>query len=456
MKTPDHLTKQKGAISLLGASVIALGLVSFEQILQYGNAKILDRELDNYARTVASVALRSELAITKAGIDAGTIASNQTDIVVDSLLSKVEMYAAATDDKSVNINKEITFGNLDSAGNFVALSSNASNPRGATTPPDFSAVAVQLWSTDSFMGIYTPQGKAIYTLSFADQNADSDCYCKNRYTACLDMDLTVADLAPIPAGQAALIAVKGSDARKEYCNYGYTAPHPSNLNTSKYPWAQFDDGWIGREPNTSNFFMFYSQGYSDAAFSKILEHKPLAIDDGEDPLYKTGGMFSAMKDMMFSFMPWGSSDEKFAYEQDESTFKKDEISPSSAVSDYRCLDTFFMMSSVKSCGSVSSSKKVVLDDSFYIGYKGTCLPSTSSAKISMGRCLSYNDGGTPRYESCLDIERRSAMHMNFFQRMMSFFFGPILNWERAYEGLDCEMKKMKYVGWMFWGGWKEV
>ncbi|MDX1352906.1 MAG: hypothetical protein R3254_07835, partial [Thiomicrorhabdus sp.] len=82
MKASKHLAKQKGAISLLGASMIALGLVSFEQVLQYGNAKILDRELDNYARTVASVALRSELAITKAGIDAGTIASNQTDIVV--------------------------------------------------------------------------------------------------------------------------------------------------------------------------------------------------------------------------------------------------------------------------------------------------------------------------------------------------------------------------------------
>jgi len=445
MKTPDHLTKQKGAISLLGASVIALGLVSFEQILQYGNAKILDRELDNYARTVASVALRSELAITKAGIDAGTIASNQTDIVVDSLLSKVEMYAAATDDKSVNINKEITFGNLDSAGNFVALSSNASNPRGATTPPDFSAVAVQLWSTDSFMGIYTPQGKAIYTLSFADQNANSDCYCKNRYTACLDVDLTATDLSPIPAAQAALIADKNSDARKEYCNYGYTASQASSLNTTKYPWAEFDDGWIGREPATSNFFMFYSTGYSDAAFSKILEHKPLAMDDGEDPLYETGGMFSMM-----------SSDEKFAYEQNQNTFQKGEIVPASEASNYRCLDTLFMMSSVKSCSSVSSSKKVVLDDSFYIGYKGTCVASTNNANVSMGRCLSYNDGGTPRYESCLDIERRSTMQMNFFQRMMSFFFGPILNWERAYEGLDCEMKKMKYVGWMFWGGWKEV
>lgn len=455
MKTAKHLNKQRGAVSILGAAAIALGLFGFDQVLKYGNAKILDRELDNYARTVANVALRSELAITKAGIDAGTMSADKTNTVIDNLLNKVNMYASATDIKAANLYKEITFGNLDENGNFFALSSNANNPKAAETPPNFSAVAVQLWSTNSFYS-FTPQGKAIYALSASDQNADSSCYCKSRYAACLDMDLTAAELGPIPLAEAALIAVKGSNERKNYCNYGYTASQNSNLNKTKYPWAQFDDGWIGREPDTVNFFMFYSKGYSDTSFSRILEHKPLAINDGEDPLYKTGGMFEAMKNMMLSFMPWGSSDEKFAYEQDQSTLKKGEISPSLAVDDYRCLNSFLMFSSVESCSSVSSTKKVVLDDSFYVGYKGTCVASTNKANSSMSRCLSYNDSGTERYESCLDISRRSAMHMNFFQRMMSFFFGPILNWKRSYEGLDCEMKKMKYIGWMFWGGWKDV
>ncbi|WP_321325657.1 hypothetical protein [Thiomicrorhabdus sp.] len=453
MRVVKHLYKQRGAVSILGAAAIALGLFGFDQVLQYGNAKILDRELDNYARTVANVALRSELAITKAGIDAGTMSADQTSIVVDDLLNQVNMYATATDSKAANLYKEITFGNLDENGKFVALSSDANNPKAAQTPPYFSAVAVQLWSTESFY-TFTPQGKAIYGLSSSDQNADSSCYCKNRYTACLDMDLTSADLAPIPAADAALIAVKGSDERKNYCNYGYTPSQASNLNKTKYPWAQFDDGWIGREPDTVNFFMFYSKGYSDAAFSKILEHKPLAINDGEDPLYKTGGMFSAMLSMMSLFMPGSSLDEKLAYEQDQSKLKKSDISSSPDFDNYRCSNSW----SVKSCSSFSSwsNPEVVLDDSFYIGYKGTCVPSTNKANSDMSRCLSYNDSGTERYESCLDISRRSSMHMNFFQRMMSFFFGPILDWERSYEGLDCEMKKMKYVGWMFWGGWKDV
>ena len=454
MKLANKKDKQRGSATVFGVLAIGVGLLGFNQVLQYGNAKLLDRELDNYARTVASVALRSELAITKAGIDAGTMSADQTNTVVDSLLTEVNMYANATDNQAANLNKKITFGNLDENGNFIALGSNSSNPKAAQTPEDFSAVAVQLWSTDSFMGIYTPQGKAIYGLSDADQNADSSCYCKNRYTACLDMDLTAADLSPIPLSDAALIAVKGSDERKNYCNYGYTSSQNGNLNKTKYPWAQFDDAWIGREPDTVNFFMFYSKGYSDSAFSKILEHKPLAISDGEDPLYKTGGMFEAMKNMMEAFMPWSSSGDKLAYEQDQSTLRKGEISPSSTVSDYRCSGSF----SVKSCSNffVSSLSKVVLDNSFYVGYKGTCVPGTDKANSSMSRCLSYNDSGTERYESCLDISRRSALQMNFFQRMMSFFFGPILNWERSYEGLDCEMKKMKYVGWMFWGGWEDV
>jgi len=48
------------------------------------------------------------------------------------------------------------------------------------------------------------------------------------------------------------------------------------------------------------------------------------------------------------------------------------------------------------------------------------------------------------------------MSMNFFERMMAFFMGPILNWERSYEGLNCEVKQMQYKGWLFWGGWQDV
>ena len=457
MKTPHYLTKQKGAISVLGAMAIALGLGSFQQMLQYGNAKILDRELDNYALTVASVALRSELAITKAGIDAGTIPSNQTDIVINSLLSKVEMYTTASDDQAVNIKKQITFGKLNAAGNFEALSSNASNPRGATNPPDFSAVAVQLWSTDSFMGVYTPQGKAIYGLGQADQNADSGCYCKTRYTACLDKELTEAYLSPIPSGDAAAIAVKDSVARKNYCNYGYSEEKLSDSTSTKYPYIELNDAWIGRPPQTTSFFNFYSASYSGEKFDRVLNHQPVSVKDGEDPLKSTSG-FSGMFGGFFCMFGCSSTDLKAKQQNGTSAFEKNDITPTSSQSDYVCEKPGFMFipTTYPACNSASSSNDVVLHDGIYVGYKGTCVADTSSGNVGMSRCLSYNDGVTPRYESCLEIERRSAVSMNFFQRMMAFFFGPILDWERSYEGLDCEMKKMRYVGWMFWGGWQEV
>jgi hypothetical protein len=451
MQILQRLRKQRGSITLLGAASIGLSLIAFNQVTEYGNAKLLDRELDNYARDVASVALRSELAITS-----GMTNKQITGQTVDALLSQVKMYTIADDTNSVNLNRKITFGNLDATGNFVKLASDALNPRGASTPPDFSAVAVQLWSTDSFMGVYTPQGKAIYGLSEDNQNSDAGCYCKNRYAACLDMDLTAPDLTGISAGPAALIADKDSDARKDYCNYGYSEAKVTDLTSTKYPYIEFNDAWIGRPPETVNFFMFYSTSYSGEDFDDILNHKPVVVLEGDDPLKNTSG-FASMFSSFFCFFGCSNAD-LLAKDQSENAFERRDIRPTSSRSDYICEKPGFMFIPTRypSCDSASSSNDAVLNDSTYIGYQGTCVAGTSTPNVAMSRCLSYNDGATPRYESCLEIERRSSLHMNFFQRMMAFFLGPILNWERSYEGLNCEVKKMKYVGWMFWGGWKDV
>jgi len=455
----QRLRKQRGAISLLGVASIAVSLFAFNQVMEFGNAKLLDRKLDNYARTVASVALRSELAITKKAIDEGAIPANKTSLVVDDLLTQVGMYTQATDDIAVNLNKTITFGNFDENGDFVELDSDSSNPRAAENPPDFSAVAVQLWSDqNSFYG-FTPQGKAIYGLD-AENIDDQDCYCKNRYESCRGADLSDVAWAGEPY----------SESRNNYCNYGYTDSKISNADETKYPLATFDDAWIGRAPDTVNFFMFFTQGYDDASFARVLGHKPLLIADGKDPLYEAGGMFSAMEGMMSMMCPcMGSTDEKLAYEQTLSSgwfssgsfrdYNKSDIVPSANTSDYRCLDSGMFGSTVRSCSDSSwgsSNWPVVLNDPFYIGYQGTCVPGTDSGNLAMSRCLAYEEDGVSRYQSCLDIERNSSMQMNFFERMMAFFFGPVLNWERSYEGLNCEMKKMRYKGWMFWGGWQDV
>ncbi len=442
MRTVDWVKKQRGAISILGAASIGLSLFAFQQTLQLGQAKILDRELDNYARTVASVALRSEMAITSQALVDGTITADQTDIVTNDLLTAVKMYTYtdANQPNAVNLTKNITFGNYNAAGQFVPLATDASNPKGAATPPDFSAVAVQLWSNDSFFG-FTPQGRAIYGLPQADIN-DQGCYCKNRYAACVDIDLTTTDLAALPAAEAALVAVKGSDARKDYCKFGFTDSIVSNSSQTKYPHVKFGDAWVGRPPDVSfSFFSFFSSGSSSsAAMEKIVNHQPLEVVDGTDPFGSSG------------FFGFGGSSEIFAYEQNNNVFEARDITPISAVGDYRCIS--FSVATCSISSTTKAKRDVVLSDSVYVGYQGTCVPGSSS--LSTSACLSYDDSGTTRYDSCLDIERTSTVTLNFFERMLAFFFGPFLDWERAYEGLDCEVQKMRYSGWMFWGGWQDV
>jgi len=466
MRTSQRRKMQRGAISLLGAASIVLSLFSFEQVLQYTNAKILDRELDNYARDVAAVALRSELAITMDGIKNGTMSANQTRLVTDDLLMQVKMYTYtdSLQPNSKNLTKRITFGNLASSaicdsidptirqGCFIPLTRDQFNPRSAKTPIDFSAVAVQLRSTDSFYS-YTPQGRAIYGMPQANTLTDSGCYCKNRYATCLDMNLTVADLSSMPSSEADAVIIKGSDARKNYCNYGFSEPKISNSVATKYPYIKFNDAWIGRPPETINFFMFYSTSYDGEAFNLILNQKPVSVLNGDDPLKNTSG-FAASFSSSYCFIGCGSAD-LAAKDQSLSAFEKSDISLSTSQSDYRCEKPGFFLfpTTYSSCDSASNSNDVVLEDSTYIGYQGTCIPSTNTTNVAMSRCLSYNDGSTPRYESCLEIERRSSISMNFFQRMTAFFLGPILNWQRSYEALNCEMQQVQYKGWLFWGGW---
>lgn len=449
------IQKQRGAMTLLGVMAIALSLGAFKTIVDFGNAKLLDRKLDNYARTAAYIALRTELALT---VNMSASEKAEARSKVDSMLNQVGM---TLDEETGNLTKYVTFGNLDGEGKFIALTSNASTPRDVAagqTPPDFSAVAIQLVSNEPFKvsGIPTkffPQGKAILGLSVEDRDSNVGCYCKNRYSACLNQELVAADLIGVPAAQADAIVVKNSQARKNYCNYGFSASKPGAADQTKYPYVQFSDPWIGRPPETVNFWFFYSQSYDGEEFERILTHKPVNVPDGNDPLKNTSG-WSTMFSSFFCFFGCSSADLK-AKQQNKNVLEKSDLA-SSIQASYTCEKPGFMMfpTTYPACDDASSWNDVVLDNSIYIGYQGTCVTQTDRSNVATSRCLAYNDSATPRFESCLEIERRSAMHMNFFQRMMAFFFGPFLDWERSYEGLDCEMQKMRYVGWFFWGGWQ--
>jgi len=65
MKQFVNEDKQKGSISLFGALSIIMGITALVGIMELANAKILDRNLDNYAKSLAPVALQSEMALSK-------------------------------------------------------------------------------------------------------------------------------------------------------------------------------------------------------------------------------------------------------------------------------------------------------------------------------------------------------------------------------------------------------
>ncbi|MDA3823535.1 MAG: hypothetical protein PF450_13125, partial [Bacteroidales bacterium] len=112
------MRKQRGSITLLGVSSIVVSLFAFTQVTEFANAKILDRELDNYAREVASVALRSELSITKAMIDEGK--TGITSTTVSNILRTIGMTLPDPSDDSIafNLERKITFGKFKADGSF--------------------------------------------------------------------------------------------------------------------------------------------------------------------------------------------------------------------------------------------------------------------------------------------------------------------------------------------------
>ncbi|MDG6779040.1 hypothetical protein QCB44_10020 [Thiomicrorhabdus sp. zzn3] len=440
------LRNQKGAISLLGAASIALSLYTFNLVVEFGNAKLLDRQLDNYAKTAAYMALRTELALTVNMSDAEKAEARSQ---IDLMLNQVGLYLDA-EGNNYNLDKYITFGNFDENGQFVALTANASTPRDVAdgqAPPDFSAVAVQLVSGDSFLGVFTPQGKALLGLSVDEQNADSGCYCKNRYASCLSAELTEADLSALGVA-ASDVSVANSQAREKYCRYGWTSAKAPGV--TKYPYAEFNNPWIGKPVNSGDSFSFFTTSYSDMdVFNDVLNHKPVEVVDGEDELNKSSSACFCMPSGGRTI--YGEDNASVALDYDNS-YLDDR-------SQYRCEDNS-CCSSAQACSDASGGsfwspkEQVFFSDAVYIGYEGTCV--SNSGETSVQSCLSYNDSGTTRFESCLDIQRRDSMSLNFFERMLAFFFGPWLDWERSYEGLNCEMQKMQYKGWWFWGGWQEV
>ncbi|WP_319380741.1 hypothetical protein [Thiomicrorhabdus sp.] len=547
-------------------------IIGFGLIMEYAKLKIIDRELDNYARTVAETALRSEMAITKKMLDEGTVPVNQTDIVSSAVLAQSGYVIEGGEGTNRQIHKRITFGNFadtdacrdpnsgDKESCFIPLESNADNPKAAEPPPEFSAVAVQLWTDDYFYG-YVPQGKALYGLL----DDKEGCYCDTRYEACLKGELSEADiyagLRPdmtrdlldilnlklitdhsITEAEghaiAQAISVPNSEARKNYCEYGYTATSPIDSQATKYPYVSFDkkQGWVGNVPNAADngwlLSLVYASGYSQVDYDRILEQKPVFVTEGVDMLYNTTGLIPTVTDLLDVLNPTTGS--ALLYSRlDEADYPIQQFTelpnynPLNAIHSgehYKCsllnvgvdltllnwltgpllgldsnaiavdcntlipgltgvldellspifnllgfllnplLDLLGVNALLDALGIADGDLFDVLDDlldpdvvvhdPIYIGRSGVCIYGTDDANVDPSRCL-HN---SVQYQSCRAIMSTmpESLKMNFGDRLTTFLLGPLTDWNAAYETLDCEVKRFKYKGWLFWSGWEEI
>ncbi|QKI88605.1 hypothetical protein [Thiomicrorhabdus xiamenensis] len=390
------LHRQKGVITLMGVGGIVAALFAFELVMQYSKLKIIDHELDNYARSVAEVALRSEMALTKKGLESGGMSLAASEVMSNAVLAQVGYDASSDGLDGVDfdsLNKEITFGNFASDGHFYALGEEnpdyaesagfgtyKSNPRlalqemidsGGTdvdSLPKFNAVAVQLWTNDNFMGVYTPQGRALY----GALPSDKECFCDVRYESCVGGELTKADILERlypsePPGLvkgllggllgggafpehslteaeadaiASAIAIPNSDARKNYCEYGFTATHPSRVDESKYPYIDFAlrQGWIGIPPIEEDsgviLNLLAESNYSREDYSSSLGQLPIFIYDGADTLSNEAGLLTTVDELLVLLNPDSGSGSVFSENTDATNQKATDLDNNGE--NYRC------------------------------------------------------------------------------------------------------------------------
>lgn len=479
----QHLSKQRGSITLLGALTIITGFSGFYLVMELGNKMIMDRNFDNYAQALAPVALRTELALTQAMVDNGE--GNKTQEQMTDLLSRLGH--AYGDDVEVTIK----FGNFKPvepyeytdpktgltytlSEEFEPLAQNASNPKAGVAegemPPEFSAVAIEIVESDpSGLLNFHPSGKAIYGLSSEDVD-DYDvgnCYCDNRYKSCLS---AVIDTSVYSPELSATIGSPNSEARKNYCDYGYV--DSQQAGKAKYPSVELSSQWVGKMEEGSKVLVNET---SMANLQTVLENKPLNVIEGQNPFPTYSWNFW---DSIWKL--WGAGDYFKAKRWNGGIYDRGDIG-SSYRGDY-----------VYEPGwSMWTDPDVLVDGYFYVGRKGTCIAGTDAAMVpnissdledlslvtdsyntpQVQRCLSYEKTLSAStscmfffmcstttvngyfQQSCVDYNRDSGTRLNFFQWMMSLFFAPFIDWQTSYQQLDCGVRKMRTYpsfAWPFW------
>lgn len=427
--TLEVIRKQRGSISLLGAMAMLASFTSLYMVLELGNKMIEDRNFDNYAKSLAPVALRSELAITEEMIAQGTAVSAKS--VVESYLEKIGLSA----NKDVTV--KVTFGNMvgTDAGNngeaseiFTPLEANAESPKLGTVagnmPAVFSAVKVELTSQGGLLNFH-PQGIAVYGLS-NDGQEDSNisaCYCDLRYESCLQADA---------GSYASEMGNIGSSKRKTYCETGY-APVKSSFfgmfKDKKYHSVNLSPQWVGKPYENELAQVFTDQTTSQ--WQTISNNQPLNVSSGQNP---------------FPLASWQPSTTQW-------------ITPAQPLVD---------------------DKNNSVSGRFYVGRTGTCADTsgfffTDMMNAMMGKfgadtdCLVYDGdlnyhrdypklvqgyvdfmasvtGANEYYYSCYDFTGIKQARSGFIQWFTRLWTSPLVDWNQSYGETGCVATTMRWFG----------
>lgn len=422
--------KQRGSISLMGVMAMVASFSAFYLVMEMGNKMIEDRNFTNYAKSLAPIALRTELAITRAMVEQGTAKTSQD--VVKEYLSQLGLTTGGS------FSFKLTFGNMESSGNgepdvFNALPENAESPKMSTAsgeePPVFSAIKVVLEDTGGQLNFH-PKGTAVYGLSSdaRDSGNVASCYCDVRYEACLLAD---------SGADAGIMGNIGSDERQTYCEYGFAPVKSSWMSESaKYSSVNLSPQWVGKA--YENQASGAATDETSTAWQRVQASKPIYISNGVN---------------VFPLASWDATTTSW-------------VTPAEPL-----------------MGKTSSYSSSLVNGAFYVGRTATCAyPSGGFSFFGMftsmmdwfsgggaDDCLRYNGdlsytrdyptvmkafldmvasstGSNEYLYSCRDFVGIKETRGGFIQWFTRLWTSPFVDWTQSYGETGCVSRKMRWFG----------
>lgn len=419
----DMFRKQRGSISLMGAMAMVASFSGFYMVLELGNKMVEDRNYTNYAKSMAPVALRTELAITQKMIEEGTAKSSKS--VVQSYLSQMKL------EDGSNMTLTLTFGNMEGEDEpeFVPLKKLPHNPKlgvKATEEPEvFSAVKVEMVGKGGLLS-YQPKGEAIYGMSpdGRDDSNISACFCDVRYEACMKADT---------GNYGSQMGSVGSEKRKTYCEYGF-APVDKGWFFSqhkRYKSVDLSPQWVGKPFEDNELGVASDQ--SSTYWKRMQDNQPLELSNGGN---------------VFPEASWDPAKTKWKVPGQD-------------------------IMAVKNSGGTEKAKGL-----FYVGRTATCahpknffffdlfanfgkLFGTNSDCLLYAGDVSYKrdypkvlqsimssiinaSGANQYYYSCRDFTGIRSARAGFIQWFTRFWTSPFVDWSRAYDETGCVTRKMRW------------